>query len=176
MAYQPQSTIYSMGLQRKQKQTEGDKTVKNIWGKELNFPEDVLYSPELLWVKTESENKLSIGISDLGVKAFKELSYICMDLGVGDQVKKGDIIGTVETSKAVWEIIAPVSGVVVAVNEKHSQGNASALEGDPYGEGWILQLERTSATEGELPQLLDGSEAKTKEWIAEQVEAIIPLQ
>lgn len=168
--------MYAVGVQQKQKLTEGDKTVKNIWGKELSFPEDVSYSPELLWVKVEPENRLRLGISDLGLKAFKELVYICIDSEVGDQVEKGDIIGTVETSKAAWEIVAPVSGVVVAVNEELSQGNASALQGDPYGEGWILQLERTSETDSELPQLLRGGEAETKQWIAEQVEALIPLE
>ena len=149
--------------------------MKNIWGRELTFPEDVLYTPELLWVKVESGDKLRIGISDLGVKAVKSLLYIEVETPVGTQVKKGDVLGTVETSKAVWEIIAPVSGVVVAVNEKLLQGNPALIELDPYGEGWIVVLERTSETESELQQLLRGGEAKTKKWIEEQVQAIVPL-
>jgi glycine cleavage system H protein len=151
-------------------------TWKNTWGKELNFPEDVLYSPELLWVSTEPENRLRLGISDLGVKAVKTLLYIRIKSRAGNQVKKGDLIGMVETSKMVWQIISPVSGVVVAVNGELLQGNPYALQHDPYGEGWLLQLERTSETEGELPQLLRGGEAETKKWIAERVQAIIPLQ
>ena len=41
----------------------------NSWGKKLSFPEDILYSPELMWVKVEPEGRLRVGISDLGVKA-----------------------------------------------------------------------------------------------------------
>ena len=150
--------------------------MRNQWGKELHFPEDVYYSEELLWVKIEPENKLRVGISDLGVKAVKKLIYIRIKSRVGDQLKKGDLIGMVDTSKMVWEIIAPVSGVVVAVNETLAQGNPTPLMSDPYGEGWLIQLERTSETESELQQLRRGGEAETKKWIEEQVEAIIPLQ
>ncbi len=150
--------------------------MKNTWGKELTFPEDLLYTPELLWVKIEPDNRLRLGISDLGVKAVKELLYIRIKSRVGHHLKKGDLIGLVETTKMVWEIIAPVSGMVVAVNEKLLAGNPMALEHDPYGEGWLLQLERTTETESELPQLLPGGEARTKQWIAERVEATIPLQ
>lgn len=149
--------------------------MKNMWGKELKFPEEVAYSPELLWVKSESGDRLRLGISDLGVKAVKELLHIRIKSLVGKPVKKGDLIGMVETSKMVWQIVTPVSGVVVAVNEKHRKGNPGILERDPYGEGWIFQLERTKETESELSQLYAGGEAKTKEWIAEQVQAIVPL-
>lgn len=153
-----------------------EKTWINSWGKKLCFPEDVFYSPELLWVKVEPENKLRLGISDLGVKAVKKLIYVRIKPRVGSQLMKGDLIGMVETSKMVWEIKAPISGMVVEVNKQLLRGDPSSLVVDPYGKGWILRLERTSEAESELPQLLDGSEARTKEWIAEQVEAIVPLQ
>ena len=61
------------------------------------------------------------------------------------------------------EIIASVSGVVVAVNEKLLERNPTAIELDSYGEGCIVQLERTSETESELQQLLRGGKAKTKD-------------
>ena len=149
--------------------------MKNIWGREISFPSDVFYSPEYLWVSVESGNRLRIGISDLGVKSVKSLSYIEIEVSVGIQVKKGDRLGTIETSKRAWEIIAPVSGVVVALNSKTSKGNPATLASDPYGEGWIVELERTSETESELQELLKGDMAETKKWIQEQVEAFIPL-
>ena len=162
----------------------GNRTLKNVWGKELHFPEDVYYTPELLWVKSECSgfgcqsggNKLRIGISDLGVKSVKALTYVRIKSRVGAQLKKGDLIGMVDTSKMVWEIIAPVSGVVVAVNEKLLQGNPALIRNDNYGEGWILQLERTSETESELQQLYKGGEAETKKWIEEKAKEIVPLQ
>ena len=148
----------------------------NSWGKKLSFPEDVSYSPELMWVKAESDGKLRLGISDLGVKAVKTLIYIRVKSRPGKPLRKGDLIGMVETSKMVWEIKAPVSGTVVGVNKQLMRGDPSPIVIDPYGKGWILQLEKVAETESELTQLLDGTETKTKEWIAEQVEAIIPLQ
>lgn len=153
-----------------------EKTYVNSWGKKLSFPDDVSYSPELMWVRIEPEGKLLIGISDLGVKAVKTLIFIRIKSRPGKPLTKGDLIGMVETSKMVWEIKAPVSGMVVDVNKQLLRGDPSPLVVDPYGKGWVLQLERTSETESELRQLLDGAEPKTREWIAEQVEAIVPLQ
>src|SRR4030042_114076 len=114
--------------------------MKNVWGKELNFPENIFYTPELLWIKVESQ-KLRIGISDLGVRSVKQLLYIRIACRKGAQVKKGDMLGIVETSKMVWEIIAPVSGVVVAINPKISSGDTTSLTHDNYGEGWLLDME-----------------------------------
>jgi len=90
-------------------------------------------------------------------------------------VNKGDSIGMVETTKMVWEIIAPISGVVVAVNGKVSSGNPTALVNDSYGEGWLLDIEKTDQTDSELKELHWGGEQKTKEWIDEMVMANVPL-
>ena len=147
--------------------------IKNVWGKELKFPEDIIYTPELLWVKVEPE-KLRIGISDLGVKSVKQLLYIRFACRPGTQVKKGDMLGMVETSKMVWEIIAPVSGVVVSINKKLSSGDTSSLSHDNYGEGWLLEMERVNETDSELQGLWKGGEAETTKWIEEKAAEIIP--
>ncbi len=147
--------------------------MKNVWGKELKFPDDILYTPEFLWIKVEPE-KLRIGVTDLGIKSVKQLLYIKMTCQAGTQVKKGDMLGMVETSKMVWEIIAPVSGVVVAVNPKISSGDTSPLTHDNYGEGWLIEMDRVSETESELQGLLKGGEAETTKWIEEKAEEIIP--
>ena len=149
--------------------------MRNAWGKELKFPEQLYYSPESLWVKSEPEDKLRIGISDIAVKAVKRLLDIRVKPRVGDQISKGDMIGFVETSKMVWEILAPVSGVVVAVNRKVSHGNPSTLMSDPYGEGWLIDIEKTDQTDSELKELHWGEEPETREWIKDMVEANVPL-
>lgn len=149
--------------------------MRNAWGKELKFPDQLYYSPELMWIKNEPESKLRIGISDLGVKAVKQLLYIRIKSRVGNQINKGDMIGIVETSKMVWEIIAPVSGKVVAVNPKVSQGNPNNLVSDPYGEGWLIDIEKTDQTDSELKELHWGEESKTREWINDMVKVNVPL-
>lgn len=150
--------------------------MKNIWQKELTFPEDVYYSPELIWVKEQEKNRVRLGISDLGVKSVKELIYVRMTVRMGAQVKKGDTLGTVETSKMVWEIVSPLSGKMVERNAPVCDGNPNYLSKDPYGKGWLVELEKTSDTEHELKGLLKGSDPATKKWIIEKAHAIVPLE
>lgn len=147
--------------------------MENIWGRKLEFPDDLFYSRGYLWVKVESGHKMRVGLSDLAVKAVKDLLYIEIQRSVGTQVKEGDILGVVETSKSIWEIIAPVSGIVTAVNPELLQGNPAVIEEDPYGGGWIIEVEGTSAMASELEGLLRGEEAK--EWIKQEAEANVPL-
>ncbi|MBN1317796.1 MAG: hypothetical protein JXA42_20095 [Anaerolineales bacterium] len=148
----------------------------NNWGKPLNFPDDVYYSPELMWVRNGSDGSMRVGISDMGVKAVKKLIYVRIKSKKGDRLNKGDLIGMVETSKMVWEIKSPISGVVIDVNKKVLRGDPSPLFKDAYGEGWIVDLEKTSENEAELEQLYKGGEESTNRWITERVEAVVPLQ
>jgi len=148
--------------------------MKNVWGYELIFPEDILYSPELLWVKVEPE-KLRIGICHIAVRAAKRLVHVDIACRVGTQVKKGDKVGAIETTKAVWEIISPVSGEMVAVNPKISGGNPAPIMKDAYGEGWLFEMKKVSETDTELKRLFRGEAADTKKWIEEQAKAIVPL-
>ncbi len=148
--------------------------MENLWGYELVFPEDFLYSPDFLWVK-EEEGKIRAGLCDIIVRSAKKLVTIKLACAEGTAITKGDILGTVETSKAVREIIAPVSGVVKAVNPAVSGGDPASIMRDPYGEGWLIEIERTSRTDDELKELMKGEEEDTKQWIEEQAEAIVPL-
>ncbi len=145
----------------------------NMYGKELKFPEDLYYSEEFIWVKDLGGNKVQIGISDLGVKAVKELAHVKIDAKVGDQISKGKPIGHVETSKGIWEIIAPVYGTVMEINPPLTNGNAYPIQMDPYGKGWVMEVEISD--ENEVKALKKGSDESTKAWINEKVEENVPL-
>jgi len=147
--------------------------MKNMYGKELKFPEDVYYSEELLWVKDLGGNKVQIGISDLGVKSVKSLVHVKIVARVGTKVSKGDSMGHVETTKGVWEVIAPLSGTVVEINKPITMGNANPIEHEPYGVGWLVEMEM--ADDSELKALRNGSNEETKKWILEKVEEVVPL-
>lgn len=149
--------------------------MKNMWGKELAFPEDVYYSEELLWVKDEGVHRFRVGICDVAVKSVKELLFVDVAPRPGAQVAKGEILGYVETSKGVWEIVAPLSGTLVTVNPPIAQGNANPIVDDPYGKGWLIELETAGDAGSELQALRKGSEAKTREWLREKAEALVPL-
>jgi glycine cleavage system H protein len=147
--------------------------MKNLYGKELEFPEDFYYSEGFLWVKDLEANKVRIGVSDLGVKAVKHLVHVQMSTSLGDKVAKGDSLGHVETTKGVWQIIAPLSGTVVAINPPIAKGNANPIEEETYGTGWLVEMEISGASE--LKALMKGSDAKTKKWLQEKVEEVVPL-
>ena len=150
--------------------------MRNIWQKELTFPEDAYYSPELLWARDLGENKVRIGISDLGVKSVKKLIHIRIATSIDTEIKKGDTLGFVETSKMIWEIVTPLSGKLITKNKALNDGNPTILVKDPYGEGWLVEIEKTSNTEDELKRLYKGNDAATKVWILEQAQAIVPLE
>lgn len=149
--------------------------MKNMYGKELVFPEDVYYSEELLWVKDLGANKVRLGICDLAVKSVKDLLYVKISIRQGAQAKKGESLGHVETTKGVWDIIVPLSGTVVEVNPPIAQGNANPIVVDPYGKGWLVELETAGDAGSELKALLKGSDAKTKQWILEKAEELVPM-
>jgi len=147
--------------------------MKNMWGKELKFPEDVYYSEELLWVKDLGGNKVRVGISHIGVRATKKLVHIKMSTREGAQVTKGKPMGYMETSKGIWEIIAPFDGTVIEINPPISRGNASTIAEDSYGDGWLVDME--IAGESDLKALKNGADAETKKWINDKVEEVVPL-
>lgn len=148
--------------------------MKNMWGKELKFPEDVYYSKELLWVKSQGGNRVRIGICDLGVKSVKNLNYVKISAGVGKKVTKGQAMGHIETTKGVWEIIAPFSGTVVEINPPIARGNANPIVIDSYGNGWLVEMETEGDVESVLKDLMKGSDAETKKWIQEKAEELVP--
>jgi glycine cleavage system H protein len=73
-------------------------------------------------------------------------------VAVGDEVKKGDSIATLESVKAAADVYLPVSGKVIAVNEGLPD-TPENVNKDPYGEAWMVKIELTAP--GELDGLLD---------------------
>ncbi|MFM8751773.1 MAG: glycine cleavage system protein H, partial [Actinomycetota bacterium] len=74
---------------------------------------------------------------------------------IGDVIAQGKVCGEVESTKSVSEIYAPVSGKIVAVNNS-LDSNPEALNSDPYGSGWIFEVEVSS--EAEIASLLSDSQ------------------
>lgn len=148
--------------------------MKNMFGKELHFPEDVYYTEELLWVKDLGKNKVRIGVSDLAVRAVKDLVFVKVAPRQGAKINKGDNLGYVETTKGIWDVIAPLSGTVVEINPPLLQGNANPMYDEPYGRGWFIDLEVSDAGSA-LKALRKGSAEETKKWIQEKVEELIPI-
>lgn len=100
-------------------------------------PKDRLFSEEHEWVKMDKETFM--GISDHAQAALGDVVYVELPR-VGSEISKGSAIGVVESVKAVSDIYAPLSGKVVAVNQKVIE-HPEVINQDPYGEGWLLKIE-----------------------------------
>jgi glycine cleavage system H protein len=104
----------------------------------MNVPEGLRYSEEHEWVRVDG-TRVRIGITDYAQDALGDIVFVDLP-AVGSEVEVGGQLGEVESTKSVSEIYAPLSGTVTAVNEALT-GGPEAINQDPYGEGWICELE-----------------------------------
>jgi glycine cleavage system H protein len=116
----------------------------------MNIPEDLRYSSDHEWVRLEG-TRVRVGITDYAQDALGDVVFVDLP-AVGAEVSVGGSLGEVESTKSVSEVYAPVAGVVVAVNPELS-GAPEQLNADPYGDGWICEIE--VADPGTIDTLLD---------------------
>ena len=111
------------------------------------IPEDLYYSEEHEWVRLD-DDVATIGITDYAQEQLGDIVYVHLP-EVGEAVEAGTAMGELESTKSVSDLFAPVSGTVAARNEA-LDANPELCNSDPYGEGWILEIEASdsSASEG----------------------------
>jgi glycine cleavage system H protein len=117
---------------------------------EMNLPENVLYSTDHEWSRVEDE-KVRIGISDYAQDQLGEIVFVEVP-EVGATFKKGDVFGTLESVKAVAEMLIPISCEVLAVNTD-LEGSPELVNQDPYDKGWIIDVKPDDSSE--LNQLMN---------------------
>jgi glycine cleavage system H protein len=103
----------------------------------MDFPEELKYSKEHIWVRIEG-NKAVIGITDYAQEELGRISAVELP-GVGDELEQQDSFGSVEGRKTVSELYAPLTGIVLEINEE-LDGAPELLNEDPYDSGWIVVL------------------------------------
>ncbi len=128
----------------------------------MEFPDDLKYTREHEWARPKG-NRIVVGITDFAQDQLGDIVYVELP-DVGDPVKKGESFGVVESTKAVSELFAPVSGKVVEVNDPLSDAPETINE-DPYEEGWMIVVE--PADPKDLQELMD---AKTYRAFVEEQE------
>jgi glycine cleavage system H protein len=117
---------------------------------ELNLPDDVRYTDDHEWAKAEGE-KVKIGITDYAQDQLGEIIFVEVP-EVGDTLDKGANFGSLESVKAVSDMVMPMSGEVLAVNTALEDA-PELLNNDPYSGGWILEIKPGDPSE--LDQLMD---------------------
>ncbi len=117
-----------------------------------SFPDDCRYSESHEYVRPEGD-LVRLGISSFAVDQLGDIVFVELP-AVGAALARGTSFGSVESVKAVEDLMAPVSGTVEARNEA-VLASPEELQNDPYGEGWLL-LVRLGA-QGELDDLMDAA-------------------
>ena len=117
------------------------------------FPEDLLYSQEHIWIRVEG-NLATIGITDHAQEKLGEI--ISLELPEDNSsVERDEPFGRIESAKAAVELISPVSGTVISVNEDITD-DIGIINSDPHDTGWMIVVEMEDPEE--LDDLLDTSE------------------
>jgi glycine cleavage system H protein len=118
----------------------------------MNVPANLRYTPSHEWVRSEADGTLSTGITDHAQQALGDLVFIELP-AVGKTVKAGEACAVVESVKAASDVYAPVSGVVLAVNEALVAA-PEKVNADAYG-NWLYRLK--PADPADAAKLLDAA-------------------
>ncbi|MBU0575008.1 MAG: glycine cleavage system protein GcvH [Proteobacteria bacterium] len=114
------------------------------------FPDDLLYSREHVWVRVDGD-LATIGVTDHAQEKLGEI--LLLDLPeVDSYAEKDEPFGSIESAKAVVELISPVSGVIISVNEDITD-DIGIINSDPHDTGWMIIVEMDDLEE--LDDLLD---------------------
>ena len=120
--------------------------------------EGLHYTKEFEWLKIE-DDKVRVGITDYAQKQLREIVYAELPSS-GGTTKQNEPYGTVESVKAVSDLVAPISGTILEVNAE-VQSKPELLNEDPYAKGWLLVV-KPANLQAELASMMDFN--KSVEW------------
>ncbi len=103
----------------------------------MNFPSELKYTKEHEWVRLEGDTA-TIGISDHAQSELGDIVYVEVET-VGETIEANEVFGTVEAVKTTSDLYMPITGEVLAFNEKLTD-EPELVNTDPYGEGWIVKV------------------------------------
>jgi glycine cleavage system H protein len=103
----------------------------------MNFPESLRYTKEHEWIRLEGD-VANIGITDFAQHELGDIVYVEIET-LGQELKSGDVFGTVEAVKTVSDLYLPVDGSITEINPKLNS-NPDLVNTDPYGEGWMVRM------------------------------------
>jgi glycine cleavage system H protein len=120
-------------------------------------PEGLKCTESHEWHKLEGD-VVTVGVTQFAVNELTDVTYAEMK-DVGDEVEPGGAIGEIESVKATSDVYSAVGGEIVEVNDKVAD-DASILNSDPYGEGWLVKIK--AADTAPLDDLMDAEEYDEK--------------
>jgi glycine cleavage system H protein len=115
---------------------------------EASYPADLLYHAEHDWARIDPDaTQATLGITWFAQDALGEVVFFDLP-AIGTRVQSGESYAEVESVKAVSDVIAPLSGEILAVNDALTQ-SPQLINEDPYGEGWLVKVALSDPAEGE---------------------------
>jgi len=105
--------------------------------------QETRYTESHEWARLE-DDVIVVGITDYAAKEVGDIVYV--EFEAEEEVAKGEPFGTLETVKAVFDLYAPVSGDLVAVN-KEVEENPEIIKEDPFGKGWLIKVKPSDEEE-----------------------------
>lgn len=125
----------------------------------MNFPQELKYTKDHEWVKIDGD-VATIGITDFAQKELGDIVYVEVET-IGENIRAGEVFGTVEAVKTVSDLFMPVSGEILEFNEE-LESSPELVNSDPYTAGWMVKVR----IDGDLPDDLMDADAY-KELIGE---------
>ena len=119
----------------------------------MNFPTDLKYTKDHERLRIEGDEAV-VGITDFAQRELGDIVFLDIP-SVGEEVAAEDVFGTVEAVKTVSDLFMPVSGTVLAINEKIDD-SPELVNQDPYGEGWLVRIKITNPGDAEGLLSADG--------------------
>lgn len=115
----------------------------------MHFPKELKYTKSHEWTRKDHD-RMIVGITEYAQHEISDVVFVELP-HVGQEVKQGKSVSIVESVKAAFDIYAPVSGVIKAINTT-LESNPALVNSDPYGKGWLFEL--TPAQPAEWDALL----------------------
>jgi len=115
------------------------------------IPSDLYYTADHEWVRRTGDDTVRVGITDFAQAALGDVVFVELP-EVDAEVTAGNEFGTVESTKSNSDLYAPITAKVVAVNDDVSD-SPELVNSDPYGAGWLIELQIDAAS---LSEALDG--------------------
>ena len=128
------------------------------------FPDELYYHDEHSWAKVEDDGNVRVGMNAFFQESSGTIIYVDLPFE-DDDIEQGEVCGKIQSRKWIGNLCSPVSGTVIAINEE-LENDATMINDDPYGEGWVLLIEPTNLDD-DLSKLMQGG--KLEEWIKEEI-------
>jgi glycine cleavage system H protein len=119
----------------------------------VEYPDDLRYSKEHEWARTEDDGRIRVGITDFAQDALGDVVYVDLP-EPGTEVAAGQAFAEVESTKSVSDVYAPVTGTIVERNGALEE-TPELVNQQPYGDGWLVAIEASDRSE--LDALLDSA-------------------